>query len=46
MTQKQIEFKQRKISKALKSIVHPDNPLAWEMNKRYRELETLKEELC
>lgn len=45
MTPKQIEFRQKKIAKALKGIVHPDNPLAWEMNKRYRELEKLKTEV-
>jgi len=45
MTLNQIEFRQKKIAKALKSTVHPDNPLAIEMNKRYRELETLKTEL-
>lgn len=45
MSLKQIELAQRKITKALKTLVHPDNPLAHEMNKRYRELENLKGEL-
>jgi len=44
MTPNQIEFRQKKIAKALRSIVHPDNPLAIIMTKRYRELETLKKE--
>jgi hypothetical protein len=42
MTLKQIEVKQRKISKALKTSVHPNNSLAFEMNKLYRELEQTK----
>jgi hypothetical protein len=43
MTKIQIEAKQRRIAKALQKTVHPDNPLAQDMVKRYRELETLKE---
>jgi hypothetical protein len=42
MSNRQIEINQRKIAKALKTLVHPSNPLAVEMNKRYRELEQLK----
>lgn len=42
MTQKTIELSQRKIERAIKKI-HPDNPLIFEMQKRYRELERLKE---
>lgn len=45
MTLKQINFRQKKIAKTLQTRVHPDNPLALEMNRRYRELEILKEEL-
>lgn len=43
MTPRQAEIKQKRISKALKKMVHPDNPLAYEMTKRYRELETIKQ---
>jgi len=41
MTLKTIILKQKKVSKALKTI-HPDNPLAYEMTKLYRDLETKK----
>ena len=38
----QIIFRQKKIERTLRQSVHPDNPLAQEMTKRYRELEELK----
>lgn len=42
MSTKNIEIQQRKIAKALKTLVHPSNPLAVVMTMRYRELENLK----
>ena len=45
MTLKQIESKQKRIAKVLQKLVHPDNPLAHTMTKRYRELEQQKESL-
>ena len=43
MTKNQIAAAKKKIATTLKKNVHPDNPLALEMNKRYRELEKLEE---
>lgn len=43
MTNYEIEQKQKQISKALQTSVHPDNLLAHIMMTRYRELETLKQ---
>lgn len=42
MTLAQIEIMQKKISKTLREKIHPDNLLAVEVTKRYRELEELK----
>lgn len=42
MTKKQAIVAKKRISRALKGVVHPDNPLAFEMNKRYRELDKLE----
>lgn len=41
-TKSQIERKQKRIEVALKKLVHPENPLAFEMSRRYRELELMK----
>tara|TARA_R110000851_G_scaffold6027_2_gene24543 strand:- start:2843 stop:2989 length:147 start_codon:yes stop_codon:yes gene_type:complete len=43
MNIKAISIKQKKIENSLKNRIHPDNPLAFEMTKRYRELENLKQ---
>lgn len=43
MTTKQIENKQKKITKALRLSVHPDNPLSHHMTMLYRELEQQKQ---
>lgn len=45
MTVNQIDAKQRKIAKALKTLVHPSNPLSIDMTLLYRELEQEKSKL-
>ena len=45
MTIKSIEIKQKKMAKALQTLVHPDNPLAQSITARYRELEESKQKL-
>lgn len=44
MSIKQVNKSQKEIAEALKSV-HPDNPLAFAMTQRYRELEQLKSSL-
>ena len=41
MTAKAIDFKLKKIERHIKTV-HPDNPIALQMQMRYRELLTLK----